>query len=481
MNTAATPAGRSPDTLYCAGCNERFAAWADDRTCPRCGAKLADDGERALAETLLIRPGVDHSPGAVSFAAQEPDNLIGRQLHVYVCESLLGAGGMGRVYLAHHQALGRKCALKILSPKLAAQDADYVARFQQEARAAAALVHPNIVTAHAIGYEQGYHFLEMEFLAGQSLQQLVAREGALNPVRATALALQIAEGLAAAHRERIIHRDLKPDNVLLTRKGIAKIADFGLAKRIAAHAGTPERYLVGTPNYMAPELFEGVPASPNTDVYALGVCYFLLLTGRLPFICGNLAELRRVIREEAAPPVRSLRPEIPLEMAECLTVLLSKTPHNRPRDGIEAAQLLRAVLGQVRDLESLLVEAFSEAGTARWTRIGDGYEVLLVLPDGRRQQLFIEPSSHAPAERLLLIYSICCDARPDYYEQALRLNSEIPHGGLAIREIDGVARFVMIDTYPRATVDPEEIRRSALEVALRADALEALLTGADSN
>ncbi|MCH7989911.1 MAG: serine/threonine protein kinase, partial [Planctomycetes bacterium] len=339
-----------------------------------------------------------------------------------------------------------------------------------------------IVTIHAIGESQGYHFLEMEYIAGRSLQQLINQEGALTPVRATALAAQIAEGLSAAHQAGVIHRDLKPDNVLMTRKGIPKIADFGLAKRVVSDGtGSKTEKLAGTPNFMAPELFQEKSASPVSDVYALGICYFLLLSGQFPFVGGSLSELKRAVINNPLPNIRQIRPDVTLEMAECLCLLLAKAPENRPRDGIEAAQLLHAVSGQVRDIESLLTEAFQQSEGISWMRAGRKYRLKLSLPDGRKQILFVEPSDHKASERLLLIYSVCCPARPEYYEDALKLNAEIPHGGLSIREIDGEKHFVMVDTYPRSTVDPEEIRRSVLEVGYRADDVEKLLTGLDRN
>jgi serine/threonine-protein kinase len=216
-------------------------------------------------------------------------------------------------------------------------------------------------------------------------------------------------------------------------------------------------------------------------VYALGVTYFLLLSGRLPFFAGNWQALVETVSHQPPPSIREICPDVPLEMAECLSLLIAKTPENRPQDGIEAAQLLRAVAGQVRDVESLLKDAFGDASGTVWTRRGKRYTVNLTFPDGRHQSVFIEPSDHATPERLMLIYSVCCRAESAFYEEALRLNSEVSHGALAIREIDGEEYFVMIDTFPRSTVNPEDIRRSVLEIAYRADAVEKLLTGLDLN
>ena len=387
---------------------------------------------------------------------------------------------MGRVYLARHRDLHRKCALKILPPSMASCEPAYVARFLNEGQAAAALNHPNIVTVHAIGEERGYYFLEMEFVAGRSLRELVEDEGPQTPVRATALALRIAEGLAAAHTNGILHRDLKPDNVMLTHHGVPKITDFGLAKRVVLNAQDDQaREFVGTPNFMAPELFEHYVATPASDVYALGVCYFFLLTGDYPFKNDNLDDLIQSIRHDPLPSFRSFGISIPMELVECATMLLAKAPDNRPKSGVEAVQLLQAVLGQTEDIESLLQKAFVNHPEIRWNREGRRYRIRLNFSNGRNQTVFVESSDHAAADRLLKISSVCCPALSVYFEPALRLNSEILHGALAIAEIDNETVFVMVDNYPLSTVDPEEIRRSVLEVAHRADAIEKLLTGLD--
>ena len=168
-----------------------------------------------------------------------------------------------------------------------------------------------------------------------------------------------------------------------------------------------------------------------------------------------------------------------LEMAECLSYLLVKTSASRPRDTIEAMQLLQAALDAIRDMEFLLVKAFGDDQSVSWSQYHGRYELQVQLPDARQQRLYIGTNDHRSHEQLLMIFSIYCPAEPAYYEQALMLNAEISHGGFALKEVDGETKFVMMDTYPHATVDVEEIRKSVLEVAYRADEFEKRLTGRD--
>ena len=461
-------------SLFCSSCNVRFVVASTTSTCPRCGASIGPAG--AVAGTRLVSTGTSAGPAT----SQADDRLVGRDLDVYRCELLLGQGGMGRVYLAWHRDLHRRCALKILDPDLVTRDAEYVERFLEEGRTAAAIVHPNVVTTHAVGEAEGFHFLEMEFVAGESLGQLLAHESSLTPVRATTLALQVAEGLATAHRRGIVHRDLKPDNILLTERGSPKISDFGLAKRVVDVPSGREP-LRGTPSVMAPEQFRGEAAGPGSDVYSLGVCYYQMLTGRLPFVASTLSQLSRLVSTEPVPAVRPQAPGTTLEMASVAESLLAKSPANRPADALEAAELLAAVLGQARDVESLLLDAFADRSRITWSRSGESYQLTLTLDDDRSQQVTVEPAGDDPADRLLVIYSTCCPAEPGFFEHALRLNARMPHGGITLRNIDGQPHFVVINSYPRATIDAEEIRKSVLAVATHADEVEQQLTGLDRN
>lgn len=462
--------------IYCLACNDVFPA--EGGCCPRCGTQPIPAMDASMDTCIM---GSDSGDGSADDDSDSDDVLMeGQTIDIYECLNMLGRGGMGVVYLARNLQLHRQCALKLLSPRRISRSIDYVQRFENEGRAAAALVHPNIVTTHAIGSTDQHYFLEMEFVPGQSLQREISSSGAIGPLRATQLAVGIAEGLAVAHRFGIVHRDLKPDNVLVTPAGLPKIVDFGLAKQLKSREPSEAR-LCGTPHFMAPELLQGGEATPATDVFALGVCLYLMLTGKYPFEAPSINALMGAILTGEYRGVRRHNPEIPIDVAEAAGLLLSTDPEHRPRDGAAAAQLLQAVLGATRDLDTLVYEAFHGRPRISYESNGRLVKVHLNLPDGRTQAVYLENSNHRAGDRLLNIFSVCCRATPDFYEQALRMNAVVLHGGLSIKDIDGVPCFVMVDTYPRATVSAEEIRRSVIEVGTRADDIEKLLTGGDVN
>ena len=466
-------------TELCPHCQHAVAM--STGSCPRCGRPMTTVPGGSRRDTLIVPAGCTNF-GAVSTEIELDQLLLpGQVLNIYQCEKMLGRGGMGVVYLARNTSLQRLCALKLLSPRRVQTEIDYISRFENEGRAAAALVHPNVVTTHAIGRADDFHFLEMEYIAGNALQHEIDTQGAIGPIRSTVIAAGIASGLAMAHRLSIVHRDLKPDNVLVTPGGVPKIADFGLAKRIVG-ADVEGHALAGTPYFMAPELFEGQPATPATDVYALGVCYYLMLTGRYPFEGDSVNSLMKCILTAKYTSARRINEAIPLDIAECVSQMLNREPDHRPRDGGAASQLLKAVLGAAQDLDNLVYDAFNGLPNIRWEcRGNDSFRVWLTLRGDRTQTVFIENSEHSPGDRLLMIYSLCCRATPNFYEDALRLNAVVHHGGISIRDIDGEPYFVMVDTYPRGTVSGEEIRRSVIELGSRADFVEERLTGMDLN
>jgi len=457
----------SEPLFFCVGCNEPTEQ-APGGLCPRCGQAVTPGD---LTPTQHV-----DSSGPLPDASDA--GLEGRQLGIYDVESFLGKGGMARVYRARHRMLYRPCALKVLAPELASRDPEYLALFLDEARAAAALVHPNVVTVHNIGNEEGLSFIEMEYISGEALQGQIGA-GARDPLRATGLMLQVSAGLAEAHRVGIIHRDLKPSNVMVTHDGIAKLADFGLAKRVEARSSLPaEHSLVGTPYFMAPELFAGTAATRQSDVYAAGVTYFYLLTGRLPFADRSIVALARKHARDPVPDLGQLRPDTPTQMAALLSHCLAKRPDQRLPDASALREELRGMFGKLRPFGALVDEATRGLDLER--RAEGGAALLRVrLPNQRSQLVRVEATGSSVEEELVRIYSVCAPLDESYARRALELNARVPHAAIAVQEVEGRPHFVMVSSYPRATCDPEEIRASVLNIAFWADHVEAQLTGGD--
>ncbi|MGH9937069.1 MAG: serine/threonine-protein kinase, partial [Blastocatellia bacterium] len=220
--------------------------------------------------------------------------VAGARLEHYEIISPLGAGGMGEVYLAEDTRLGRKVALKLL-PKEFTRHAERVRRFEQEARAASATNHPNILTIFEIGEAAGERYIATEFVDGQTLRERLNGER-LAPPAALEITAQIAAALAAAHEAGIVHRDIKPENVMLRRDGIVKVLDFGLAKLTErrpdaidreaptiAKVNTDPGTVMGTANYMSPEQARGLEVDARSDIFSLGVTLYEMLAGRTPF------------------------------------------------------------------------------------------------------------------------------------------------------------------------------------------------------
>ena len=208
--------------------------------------------------------------------------MIGTQLGHYRIERLLGTGGMGEVYLADDAKLGRRVALKVLSSTLA-NDPDRRERFEREARAAAALNHPNIVTIHSVETIDGVPFITLELVDGETLADLIPAEG-LPLDRVLTLGIPLADAVGAAHQRGITHRDLKPANVMVTDDtGTVKIMDFGIARVLGGEHFTHAGFMMGTPAYMAPEQVLGQDVDGRADLYSVGVLFYRLLSRELPF------------------------------------------------------------------------------------------------------------------------------------------------------------------------------------------------------
>lgn len=251
----------------------------------------------------------------------------GVQVSQYRIDSRLGAGGMGEVFLATDQKLERQVALKFLPPHVAA-DSELLTRFRREAQAAAALNHPNIVTIFDFGEFQSRPFIAMEFIKGQPLSDLTSK-GRLSVEQAVTICLQLCDGLEFAHQAGIIHRDIKGDNVYLNDKSRVKILDFGLAKRGQDEHLTQTGTAMGTVNYMAPEQAQGAETDQRSDLFSVGVLFFEMLTGSLPFKRANLPATLYAVVHESPPPLAQLVPGIPANLQPILDRALTKDPKAR--------------------------------------------------------------------------------------------------------------------------------------------------------
>src|ERR1051326_6005096 len=286
------------------------------------------------------------------------DTLINTLFHGrYKILRKLGTGGMAHVYLAEDQELGRRGAIKILNDRHA-NDEQFVERFRREAKNAAGLSHPNIVSIYDRGEAEGTYYIAMEYLDGRSLKELIVSRGPA-PIRlAIDYARQVLAAISHAHRHGIVHRDIKPHNVLVGPEGRLKVTDFGIA-RSGASQMTEVGSIIGTAQYLSPEQARGSPVDQTSDVYSVGVVLYELLTGQVPFTGDTPLEIAMKHLSEVPKPPSELRPEVPHDLDLVVLRALAKDPADRYRTADE----MDADLGRV--LEGLPVgEETAHAATA---------------------------------------------------------------------------------------------------------------------
>lgn len=252
----------------------------------------------------------------------------------YRVERVLGAGAMAKVLLAHDAELGREVAVKLLDEGLAA-DPSFRARFAREARVAAGLSHPNVVTVFDVGEADGRPFIVMELVSGRTLEERLRREGALSATDVLAIARQVCAGLEHAHANGLVHRDLKPGNLIERDDGTVKIADFGIARAVEGTELTEAGTVVGTAAYLAPEQAEAGTVTPATDLFALGAVLYELLTARQPWKVDSLAEL--AARRDTPPP--ELPASTPPGLRAAIERCLLPDPEDRPASAAEVARI----------------------------------------------------------------------------------------------------------------------------------------------
>ncbi|MFQ5700311.1 MAG: serine/threonine-protein kinase [Acidobacteriota bacterium] len=289
-------------------------------------------------------------------------SLIGETLGRYLIEEKLGQGGMGVVYRARDERLGRSVALKVLPPDLV-RDAERRRRFEQEAKAASAVNHPAIAQIYSIEDEADTTFIVMEYVAGSTLRRLITR-GELDLTSAVEIGIQVAEGLATAHRTGIVHRDIKSDNIMVTGDGHPKILDFGLAKLLASGdepadpgtlhgsqaetlARTRAGVILGTVAYMSPEQARGLSVDWRSDIFSFGIVLYEMVTGMLPFEGASALDTMHAIAFDRTRPVTSIRSQIPHSLQRIVDRCLRKKPEERYQSLSETADELRAVRREI--------------------------------------------------------------------------------------------------------------------------------------
>ncbi len=273
------------------------------------------------------------------------DNLIGKTIGQYKVVELAGKGGMSTVYKAHQPSLNRYVALKIL-PEYMAHDQEFVHRFKQEAEAAAALRHPNILVIYDIGEAGNLHYIAAEYLEGQTLEQVVTQGGALPLPRVVKIVNQLASALEAAHQRGMIHRDVKPSNIFIGPNDHVTLADFGIVKALSAARLTRTGTLVGTPEYMSPEQAEGQPLDQRTDLYSLGVVVYQMLTGQTPFTAPTPNAVLYAHVNKSPQPPSLLNRAVPQAIEASVLRALAKKPDERFQTVAEFAAALEKAARQ---------------------------------------------------------------------------------------------------------------------------------------
>jgi hypothetical protein len=311
---------------------------------PKAGAKDNPD-------SLAKRSGASSGSLAAGSGAELSALATGARLGPYEIRGPIAAGGMGEVYRAYDTRLARDVALKVL-PTTTVDRVEALARFEREARAVAALNHPNILALYDVGSEGDVHFAVTELLEGETLRQRLADGRPLAPSKAVEFGVQIARGLAAAHDRGIVHRDLKPENVFVTVDGRVKILDFGIAlyespaaagRTDTAPAITRTGFVLGTVGYVSPEQLLGSPATPRSDLFAFGVVLYEMLTGTHPFKRATLPEIQTAILREDPTSITHLVPRLAPAVVRMIELCLQKHPTDRPESARDLGLFLEAI------------------------------------------------------------------------------------------------------------------------------------------
>ncbi len=329
------------------------------KTCPTCGTDWSDETNFCPNDGTTLR------------AAEPTGDLIGSVIaDRYHIEKKLGEGGMGAVYLGAHVKMGRKSAIKVMAQSMAS-DAEAIARFNREAANAARIAHPHVCAIYDFGETpDGVIYLAMEYIEGETLNQVLGLEGVLPPSRAVDVLTQTADALQAAHDLGIVHRDLKPDNIMLARgrsgEDVVKVVDFGIAKAMRVEEGqtvTKTGLVVGTPEYMSPEQLSGDVLDGRSDIYSLALVFYRMLTGTLPFeaITAQEMMIKRLTDEPKSLNAALPGADFPAELQRIMDHALARMPTERYDSAMAfATDAARAVQGMSLEAATSITNATTQ-------------------------------------------------------------------------------------------------------------------------
>ncbi len=361
------------------------------KICPVCSTEFPDDQKFCPNDGSVLR------------GAAPTSDLVGQVVaERYHVVKKLGEGGMGQVYLAEHVKMGRRSAIKVMNPSMT-HDPDAVARFNREAANASRITHPNVCAVYDFGETpDGLIYLAMEFIEGEPLTDLIAREGALKVGRAVKIFQQTADALQAAHDLGIVHRDLKPDNIMLAKgrdgSDVVKVVDFGIAKAVggdeAGQKVTKTGLVVGTPEFMSPEQLSGDKLDGRSDLYSLALVLYRMLTGKLPFEATSVQETMIKRLTDEPTKLALARPDLafPPKLQGVLDRALARTPNERYQSVSEFAADVGKAIGATAAAPAMDTEGRTQViGAAEKTKIAEAVPATRVAAAGKEKKSLMVP------------------------------------------------------------------------------------------
>jgi tetratricopeptide (TPR) repeat protein len=441
--------------------------------CPRCATPLGLDvtqplgtskPDADLAETQAIGPGLrqtgwsnPNEANAGSYETVSPGAVLGGRYEIL---RLLGEGGMGAVFEARDREVNRTVALKLIRPELAG-NSDILRMFKQELILAQQVTHHNVLRIYDLGLVNDLRFITMQFVEGHDLKSLIQEKGKLAPAEAAAIIVQVCEGLEAAHRRKVVHRDLKPHNIMINAQGEALVMDFGLAH--SAGSGGSEGTLLGTPQYMSPEQARREELDGRSDLFAIGIVFYEILTGLLPFDADNLREtLRKRINEKATPPAE-IDPAIPKALSDVVMKCLATSREERYQTATEI----------VRDLQ--IWQGVLVPPTKLWKRLSLAFAALLVAAAGIGITVVLRRTAPAPKPVTLLVADFKNQTGEHVLDGTLELPFSVEMEGASFVSSynQAQARQIARQLQPGATVMDE----NAARLVARREGLNVVVSG----